>query len=103
MIKTKHGHIYHLNQTKIAFTYLNSIFIGEDLNTKEQARILDHEYVHKKQKHSLDLIYYEILKIIFWFHPAVYCLQNQMRLVHEYIADAAVAKMFQRKNIMKIY
>lgn len=96
--KSKQGDIYYLNQTKMAFTFLNSIFIGEDLNAKEQARILEHECVHKNQKHSVDLIYYEILKIIFWFHPAVYSLQNQVRLVHEYIADAAVAKNVSMKK-----
>lgn len=95
--KTNNGVIHYLSNSKTAFTFLNSIFIGEDLNREEQTRILLHEYVHKEQKHSFDLIYYELLKIIFWFHPAVYSLQNQIRLVHEYIADDAVVKNVPKK------
>lgn len=97
-MQTAIGKVYTLQNSKAAFTFLNKIFIGDQLENEVQKEILQHEAVHKKQKHSFDLVYYEILKITFWFHPAIYSLQNQIKLIHEYIADAKVSSQISIKK-----
>lgn len=102
-IKTKREQIagvkvYVIQNNKAAFTFLNKIFIGDQIESEVQKEILLHEVVHKNQKHSFDLIYYEILKIIFWFHPAIYSLQNQIKLIHEYIADEKISRRVSKKK-----
>ncbi|PJX20776.1 hypothetical protein CAP47_11095 [Psychroflexus sp. S27] len=97
-MQTAFGEVYVIQNSKAAFTFLNKIFIGDLLENEAQKEILQHEVVHKKQKHSFDLVYYEILKIIFWFHPAIYSLQNQIKLIHEYIADAKVSSRISKKK-----
>ncbi|MGO1751434.1 MAG: M56 family metallopeptidase [Psychroflexus sp.] len=97
-MQTAFGEVYVIQNSKAAFTFLNKIFIGDLLENEAQKEILQHEVVHKKQKHSFDLVYYEILKIIFWFHPSIYSLQNQIKLIHEYIADAKVSSRISKKK-----
>src|SRR5690606_29004922 len=58
---------------------------------EEQKTILHHEAVHIKQKHYLDLLWFELLRIVFWFNPLVYFYQKRITETHEYIADSVVA------------
>jgi len=44
--------------------------------------------VHINQWHSLDLLLFEILKIMMWFNPATYIFQKRITELHEFIADA---------------
>jgi hypothetical protein len=53
----------------------------------DRGRILQHELIHVRQWHSIDIIILEILKIVNWFNPVVSLLQSKVKLVHEFIAD----------------
>lgn len=70
-----------------AFTFLNYIFLSDNLLQTENNQIITHELIHVKQKHSLDLLFFEIQKIVFWFNPLVYIYQKKISTLHEYIAD----------------
>ena len=59
---------------------------------KDILRSLSHELVHIREKHSLDLLYFELLRILCWFNPLVYIYQKRISEVHEYIADAIIVK-----------
>ena len=83
--------IFIPNQTK-AFSFFNYIFLGKEIPDSQQEKIIQHELVHSKQKHSLDLLFFEFLKIAMWFNPMIYFYQKRITLVHEYISDAIVAK-----------
>ena len=80
-----------LNSTK-AFSFFNYIFLGNRLTPKESTSILEHEMVHIKQKHSLDLLFFELLRIVFWFNPLVYIYQYRIATLHEFLADAKAVK-----------
>lgn len=49
--------------------------------------ILRHESVHIHQMHSLDIIFIELLKIVFWFNPVLWFYKRSLQEVHEYLAD----------------
>ena len=68
-----------------AFSFFNVLFIHPSM-AKNDA-ILTHEKIHIREKHSFDIILLELLKIICWFNPIVYFIKNDLRLLHEYIAD----------------
>jgi len=68
-----------------AFSFFNYLFIGSGL--KLSPTILQHEMIHIRQRHSWDILYLEVLKIINWFNPVMYLLQGSMKEVHEFIAD----------------
>ena len=79
------------NQAK-AFSFFNYIFLGKEVPKHQQEKVIQHELVHSQQKHSLDLLLFEFLKIVMWFNPMIYVYQKRITLVHEYISDAVVAK-----------
>ena len=70
-------------------SFWNYIFINKKDAYEE--KILLHELTHIRQKHSLDLIFVELLKIVFWFHPVVHLFGKAIRINHEFLADACVA------------
>ncbi|MCG1035862.1 M56 family metallopeptidase [Polaribacter sargassicola] len=75
-----------------AFSFFNFIFLGKEIPVSQQKQIIAHELVHTKQKHSLDLLFFEILKIVMWFNPMIYFYQKRITLIHEYISDEVAAK-----------
>jgi len=81
--------VIYLTETDVAFSFFNYVFIGVDAPLSNT--IIRHELVHIRQKHSADIILLELLKIINWFNPFVYLLQNSLKTVHEYIADEQTA------------
>lgn len=60
---------------------------SQKLNEKETEFILRHEEGHILQKHTLDLLYLEILRIIFWFNPIIHGYKRAILAVHEFLAD----------------
>lgn len=75
-----------------AFSFFNYIFLGKGIPLDRQEKIIQHELVHSKQKHTIDLLFFEFLRIFMWFNPMVYVYQNRISLVHEYISDEVVSK-----------
>jgi len=73
-----------------AFSFFNYVFISRELISKQT--VIHHELVHVSQKHSWDIIFFEILKIINWFNPLVYQLQYSIKELHEFIADDKTAE-----------
>ena len=90
--------IVEIPNSRMAFTFLKTVFLGSDISAKEREHILAHELIHVSQKHSLDLLFFEILKVLFWFNPLVYLFQNRIAALHEFIADEAVVKKTSKKH-----
>lgn len=84
--KNKDYSLVLLQQENTAFSFFKFIFIGKTLQSKE--KIISHEMIHVRQWHSLDLLFFEIQKIIFWFNPYSYLYQNRITEIHEFIADS---------------
>ena len=77
-------------------SFLDNIFISKedfkDGNIKKE--ILLHELTHVQQKHSWDIIFIEILQIIFWFNPIIFLYRKAILLNHEFLADEKVLNTF---------
>ncbi|RKR85237.1 outer membrane transport energization protein TonB [Mucilaginibacter gracilis] len=73
----------------VAFSFFGYLFVNTELLSSQT--ILHHEEVHIRQRHSWDVIYFELIKIINWFNPVVYLMQRSLKEVHEFIADQQVA------------
>jgi beta-lactamase regulating signal transducer with metallopeptidase domain len=84
-----------LKNSEDAFSFLNVVFLGDQLKTQQKESILKHEKVHVQQKHTLDLLWFEALRIIFWFNPLIYIYQKRITEVHEFIADKSASKYQQ--------
>ena len=83
-----------LKEKIVPHTFLNWIFINED-DYKENAIEKDlytHELTHVKQWHTLDILFIEVLKTIFWFNPLLYFYKKAIQLNHEFLADEKVVQ-----------
>ncbi|MDO6603717.1 M56 family metallopeptidase [Arenibacter palladensis] len=81
-----------VRNSNIAFSFFRSIFLGDQVLEKEHQSIIQHELVHIEQRHTWDLLFFESMRILGWFNPLVYVYQNRVSELHEFIADAKVAK-----------
>ena len=90
VVKKQDYSLVLLEKKQSAFSFLNYIFINKHLLKSEDLQIIKHELIHCKQHHTLDLLFFELLKIVLWFNPMVYVYQKRITLLHEYISDAEV-------------
>ena len=84
-----------------AFSFFNYIFINnsyKDLSSNELNIIKKHEMVHVKQYHTLDILFVELVGIIFWFNPLVSYLKKSLKEIHEYIVDEKIAGQGENKK-----
>lgn len=89
--------IVHIPNSRSAFTFFNTVYLGGDLLAEEREQILSHELVHVEEKHSYDLLLFESLRIVLWFSPFIYRYQSQLSMLHEYIADAKTSRKLTKK------
>ncbi|MCF0056006.1 M56 family metallopeptidase [Dyadobacter sp. CY356] len=71
-----------------SFSFFKWLIISQDDYENCLENVLRHELVHIRQKHSIDIIFVELLKILFWFNPALWLYKISMQQVHEFLADA---------------
>ena len=66
-----------------------------ELSAHDQDTVALHERAHFDHGHSLDVLLLTVATAVFWFHPLVYLLRRELRLIHEFQADAAVLREVQ--------
>lgn len=73
-------------------SFLKWIFLNRtDFETGNIGQeIIEHERAHIQQLHSLDVLFIEFLKVVFWFNPFMYAFKHAMLLNHEFLADEHV-------------
>jgi beta-lactamase regulating signal transducer with metallopeptidase domain len=78
-------------------TFLNYIFINQDdYKTRNiEAELYAHELTHVRQMHTLDILFIEILKTIFWFNPIFIFYKKAIQLNHEFLADEFVIQSYE--------
>ena len=91
LISAKRMKIYQVNESIIPFSFGNSVFINRHLHSEDELQeIIRHEFVHVKQRHSLDIIWGEILCLLNWYNPFAWLLKRSIRQNLEFIADGKV-------------
>lgn len=92
--KLKSNNFVHvlLNETVAPHTFFKYLFFNKTRyhNQEIPEAVFIHEQAHAKQLHALDILFIELFQIVFWFHPLVYMLKNDIKLNHEFLADNAV-------------
>ncbi|MFP8489611.1 M56 family metallopeptidase [Gracilimonas sp. Q87] len=73
-------------------SFMDTIFVNKK-DYKEgliSDEILKHEMAHIEDKHTLDILFVELVKVVFWFNPAVYLFSRAIKINHEFLADNRV-------------
>ena len=82
---------YDVDSPISPFSFAQSIFVNTRLHsTEELQKIIEHEFVHVKQKHTIDLLAAELLCIVSWFNPFAWLIKKAIRQNLEFIADNSV-------------
>ncbi len=91
-IKYKDQNIVIIDQDYAPFSFLNTIYFSRKylLNNQIDDRIFLHEKCHIEEKHSIDILFIEFLKIFSWFNPALFFFKRAMITNHEFLADEYV-------------
>ncbi len=95
--QTIHGvKVILIPEAVVPHSFLDTIFISEqDFTSNTIApELLAHETAHIQQKHTLDILFIEILQILLWFNPILLRYKNAIKLNHEFLADEKVNTTF---------
>jgi len=92
----KSGSVYiiYTNGSLPTFSFFNMLFFDNtiDLSRDEKDKVINHEMVHINQAHSIDVVFFEIAKVMMWFNPMIWLLRKEIQDVHEYLADDKIVK-----------
>jgi len=76
-----------------AFTFGRTVYVSESVyRAADFDVILAHERAHAHQWHTIDALFMEFFRAVFWFHPMAWWMRRQVQLNLEYLADAAVLR-----------
>lgn len=90
-------------QQSSPFTFFNNIFYNPcNHKDKDLEIILRHEQEHISHYHYIDNIIIGLLKIIFWFHPAIYLYSRSIKNIHEYQADMETIQHIDRSHYLNL-
>ncbi|MFV8368558.1 M56 family metallopeptidase [Flavobacterium sp. LB2R40] len=95
-IAYKNAKLILVPEKTLPHTFLNTIFINEtEYNNREiEAELYTHELTHVTQKHTLDILFIELLKTVFWFNPIFIFYKKAIQLNHEFLADEKVVTSY---------
>lgn len=96
ILKSKYPKEKHKDYTMVLtdlpsapFTFLKNLFWNNsiDIKTTSGEKIFLHELAHINQKHTVDRLFLQFVKAVFWFNPVLYFFHDEVMLIHEYLAD----------------
>ncbi len=95
-VKYKNAKLVLIEEKIIPHTFKNAIFVNlEDYKNRNiEEELYAHEMVHVTQKHTLDILFIEFLKVIFWFNPIFILYKKAIQLNHEFLADEEIVKTY---------
>jgi hypothetical protein len=99
-------HIYFINTNEpgTPFSFFKWLFWNEkiDLNSEKGEQIFRHELFHIRQKHSLDIVFFEMLTVIFWINPFFHFFKKEIKAIHEFLADEFAIKENEEWNYAEL-
>ena len=93
-VRFRNANLILLQEPTVPHTFFNNIFLSKQdyLNNTIEDDLYSHELIHVNQRHTLDILFVEALKIVFWFNPLLYLYKSAIQLNHEFLADDGVLK-----------
>lgn len=78
------------NDASPSFSFGRFLVLNQtDALTRPDA-LLRHEEAHIRQHHTTDVLFIELMRAAFWFHPVLWLYKRALQEVHEFLADKAV-------------
>lgn len=89
LLRREKDHMLFALRTKAGpFSFGRAVYFNPDLHAgADHERIVEHELVHVRQRHTFDIIAVEMLCIINWYNPFAWMLRRSVRQNLEFLAD----------------
>lgn len=93
-VKNLFGSRVHVTEKDIhPFSFFNKIVLSEKtLKSPNLEMIVAHESIHVKEKHTLDILFTELLFLLQWFNPFVWLIKDAVKNNLEYKTDDEIVK-----------
>lgn len=87
-------HFIETSEPGTPFSFFKWLFWNNKihLNSAEGEQIFRHELFHIQQKHSWDIVFMELLTILFWINPFFHLIKKEIKAIHEFLADEFAMK-----------
>ncbi len=71
------------------FSFFSNLFWKKSISMEEEngRKMLQHELVHIREKHSWDRLFSQFICSVFWMNPFNWIIQKELQNIHEFIAD----------------
>lgn len=87
----------NMNDDWNPFSFFKWMFIpGAIKQSPDYPIIREHEIAHIRQWHSLDILFLEVIRIVFWFNPLLNGYKKAIVQNHEYLADESILRNMDR-------
>lgn len=91
--------IVEVTGNKAPCSFGNNIFINpEKYDWETYNQILQHEKIHIQQKHSVDILFAELVLILQWFNPFAWLYRKEVENNLEFLTDD---QLVQKENVEK--
>jgi bla regulator protein blaR1 len=79
----------YTNLEHAPFSFLNNLFWKESIpmDSTYGQKIFKHEVTHIHQKHTLDILFCQVVNAVLWMNPFNWLIQKELKAIHEFIAD----------------
>jgi beta-lactamase regulating signal transducer with metallopeptidase domain len=79
-----------LTKQQTVFSFFNWIFSHRSF--MQDRLIREHEMIHARELHSMDILWFELVRAVNWINPVSHLLLKSAKLNHEFIVDAKLAE-----------
>lgn len=87
----KEARVRFLKGDKSTFSFWKNIYLNPALHQPEELQaILEHEQVHVKELHTIDILIAELTTIFYWFNPGVWYMKLAIQENVEFITDQKI-------------
>ncbi|MGW9687015.1 M56 family metallopeptidase [Flagellimonas sp. 2504JD1-5] len=93
---------YHVQTLKkiSPFSFFRYIFYYKTgFSPSELQAVIEHEKVHAREHHSVDILFIEFFLVLLWFNPAIWYYRNVLKQNLEFLADAQSCGQGEAKKI----
>ena len=79
-----------ISENVMPFSWMRTIVLSKaDYHVRNEV-LLAHEKCHARALHSIDNLLIDMIAALQWFNPVIWFMRQEMRIVHEFEADAMV-------------
>ena len=81
-----------------SYSFGSYMFIDEYATEDEKRLLFAHERMHAEQWHTIDMLFLELIGIIYWFYPLISFYRKALVATHEYLVDREVLTYTPKSN-----